>query len=245
MNLTHKRITGLVAASLLGGSCLHAYDWKAAREALSPQEQSIAETAALSAVGDLKKLAPAFDRALDNGLTVNELKEIVLQLYAYVGFPRCLNAAGVLEQVVKSRQAAQKGDLTGPEAQPIPAGTDRYELGKKNLEVLVAAPLPSHPPVFIQGTDTFLKEHLFADIFARGVLSYAQRETATVAALAALGNVAPQLQAHMGMAINVGVTPAKIAGILAVIKQTVGRKTARLGLKSLQQVTAARTPSKE
>lgn len=241
MKLTHKHFTGLLAAGLLGSSCLHAYDWKSARKALSPQEASIAETAALAAVGDLKKLRPAFDRALNSGLSVNELKEVVLQLYAYVGFPRCLNASGVLEQIVNSRQAAQKGDLTGPEAQPIPAGTDRYELGKKNLEVLVAGELPSHPPVFIQGTDTFLKEHLFADIFARGVLTYAQRETATVAALAALGNVAPQLQAHMGMAMNVGVTPAKIEGILAVVKQAVGRKTARQGLKSLQQVLSSRT----
>ena len=85
---------------------------------------------------------------------------------------------------------------------------------------------------------TFLKEHLFADIFARGVLSYAQRETATVAALAALGNVAPQLQAHMGMAMNVGVSAKQIEGILAVIKQTVGRKTALQGLQSLRQAAA-------
>ena len=240
MSFTHKHITGLLAAGLLGSSCLHAYDWKSARAALSPQEQSIAEVSALTAVGDLNKLSPAFDRALSNGLTVNELKEVVLQLYAYVGFPRCLNAAGVLEKVVSARKAAQKGDLTGPEAQTIPAGTDKYELGKKNLEVLVAAELPSHPPVFIQGTDTFLKEHLFADIFARGVLSYAQRETATVAALAALGNVAPQLQAHMGMAMNVGVSAKQIEGILAVIKQTVGRKTALHGLQSLRQAAAAR-----
>ena len=140
-----------------------------------------------------------------------------------------------------SRLNGDEALITGPEAQAIPAGTDKYELGKKNLEVLVASELPSRPPVFIQGTDTFLKEHLFADIFARGVLSYSQRETATVAALAALGNVAPQLQAHMGMAINVGVTPAKIEGLLAVVKQAVGRKTARQGLKSLQQVLSSRT----
>ena len=105
---------------------------------------------------------------------------------------------------------------------------------------MVAAPLPSHPDSFIPATDTFLKEHLFADIFARGVLSYRDRETATVAALAALGDVNPQLQAHIGMALNTGVTPEEIAGIMAVIKMQLGRKTAANGLEMLEKVLQTR-----
>ena len=89
MNLTQKRITGLLAAGLVGTSGLQAYDWKQAQKNLSPKQQAIAQTAALSAVGNLEKLPAAFHQALDSGLTVNELKEIVLQLYAYTGFPRC------------------------------------------------------------------------------------------------------------------------------------------------------------
>lgn len=240
MNITKKHLTGVVAAGILGTASLHAYDWKEAQKALSPKQQSIAAAAALSAAGRLSKLETAFERALDRGLTVNELKEIVLQLYAYTGFPRCLNAASVLEKVVNERRVRGAGDLTGPEPQAIPAGTDRYELGKRNLEVLVAAPLPSHPDSFIPATDTFLKEHLFADIFARGVLSYRDRETATVAALAALGDVNPQLQAHIGMALNTGVTPEEIAGIMAVIKMQLGRKTAANGLEMLEKVLQTR-----
>ena len=239
MNLTQKRITGLLAAGLVGTSGLQAYDWKQAQKNLSPKQQAIAQTAALSAVGDLEKLPAAFHQALDSGLTVNELKEIVLQLYAYTGFPRCLNAASVLESVVKQRRAAGKEDVTGLSPQPIPAGPDKYELGKRNLEVLTASKLPSHPPVFIQGTDTFLKEHLFADIFERGVLTYPEREIATVSALAALGNVAPQLQAHISMAMNVGVSAPQIEGIMAVIKKAVGRKTAVSGLHALEAVLSA------
>lgn len=240
MTATQKRIIGLAAAGLLGSAGLQAYDWKQAQKALSPKRQSLAAAAALTATGNLPKLEAAFNRALDNGLTVNELKETVLQLYAYTGFPRCLNAAAVLEKVVKERRARGAGDLTGPEPQPIPAGTDKYELGKRNLETLAAAKLLSRPETFIQATDTFLKEHLFADIFARGVLSYADRETATVAALAALGNVNPQLQAHIGIALNVGLTPEQVEGIMAEVKSAVNRKTAVNGLAVLEKTLAAR-----
>lgn len=155
MKLTQKHITGLVAAGLIGTSGLQAYDWKQARKNLSPKQQAIAQTAALAAVGNLEKLSAAFDQALNSGLTVNELKEIVLQLYAYTGFPRSLNAASTLETVLKNRRADGKDDPTGTQVQSIPAGTDKYALGKRNLEVLAASSLPSHPPVFIQATDTF------------------------------------------------------------------------------------------
>ncbi|MDY3911342.1 MAG: carboxymuconolactone decarboxylase family protein [Elusimicrobiaceae bacterium] len=237
----NKHIIGIVAAATLSGAAnAEAYDWNEARQNLTAKRQSLAAVAAFSAVGDLNGLEKAFDNALNNGLAVNELKELVLQLYAYTGFPRCLNAAATLEKVVKARQTAGKEDLTGPEPQKIPAGTDKYELGKKNLEVLVAGTLPSHPDAFIQDTDTFLKEHLFADIFARGVLTYQEREVGTVAALAALANVTPQLKAHMNLALNVGVTSKEMAGIMSVVKDSVGKKIAAYGLKAMNDVLAAR-----
>lgn len=207
---------------------------------LTQKQEAVSAVAALAAVGDLEKLSAAYNEALNAKLSINELKEITLQLYAYTGFPRCLNAAGVLENVVKAR--AEKGlkDETGPAPQALPEGADKYELGKKNLEVLTASSLPSRPPVFIQGTDTFLKEHLFADIFARGVLSFKDREIATVSALGALGNVNPQLQAHMGMAMNVGVTEPEMQGVIAVLQNQLGRQIAANAQKVFEQVLAAR-----
>ena len=41
---------------------------------------------------------------LDNGVTINELKEAFSQLYAYTGFPRSLNALGVLSKVLENKQ---------------------------------------------------------------------------------------------------------------------------------------------
>ena len=52
--------------------------------------------------------------------------------------------------------------------------------------------------------DVSLKEHLFADIFERDILSYHDREITTISALISLGSVESQLQSHMNMGLHVG-----------------------------------------
>ena len=65
-------------------------------QSLSGRQIHLATCAALEAQGDLERLESAVRSALDGGVTVNELKEAFSQLYAYTGFPRSLNALGVL-----------------------------------------------------------------------------------------------------------------------------------------------------
>ncbi len=62
---------------------------------LNSKHQSIVPIAAFTAKGDLAGLQKALSDGLDAGLTVNEVKEVLVQLYAYVGLPRSLNALGV------------------------------------------------------------------------------------------------------------------------------------------------------
>ena len=59
-----------------------------ANQALSAKQQSIVTIAAFTANGDLQKLKTALNEGLDAGLTVNEIKEVLVQMYAYCGFPR-------------------------------------------------------------------------------------------------------------------------------------------------------------
>ena len=48
------------------------------------------------AKGDLMALESAIHNGLEAELTVSQIKEALSQLYAYTGFPRSLNALGVL-----------------------------------------------------------------------------------------------------------------------------------------------------
>ena len=61
---------------------------------LTHQQQAMIPIAAFTARGDMNRLTLALNEGLDAGLTVNEIKEILVQLYAYCGFPRSLNALG-------------------------------------------------------------------------------------------------------------------------------------------------------
>ena len=59
------------------------------------------------AKGDLVALESAIHNGLEAELTVSQIKEALSQLYAYTGFPRSLNALGVLQNVVESRKTKE------------------------------------------------------------------------------------------------------------------------------------------
>ena len=116
-----------------------AYD--ASAQALDDKEKTVALIAAFTARGDMERLDRAFDKGLDVGLSVNEIKEILVQMYAYCGFPRSLNALNRFMAKTEQRVAAGKQDEIGNEASPVPAGTDMSALGEEVRTALVGRPV--------------------------------------------------------------------------------------------------------
>ena len=181
-------------------------------QTLTERQKGLAACACLMAQGDMERLEPAVRMALDNGVTVNELKEAFSQLYAYTGFPRSLNALGVLSKVLENSPSfggGKEGGSNWQEGKPWkrPAEWDdarkAYELGTKNQTQLSGKPFNYD---FCPQDDYYLKSHLFGDIFAGDQLSAADREIVTVAALSGLEGVTPQLAAHKQGAVNMGNT---------------------------------------
>ena len=174
-------------------------------QTLTERQKGLAACACLMAQGNMERLEPAVRSALDNGVTINELKEAFSQLYAYTGFPRSLNALGVLSKVLqdKPNPAWQEGK---PWTRPAEWDDARaaYELGKKNQTQLSGR---AFDYAFCPQDDYYLKAHLFGDIFAGDQLSASDREIVTVAALSGLQGVAPQLAAHKAGAVNMGNPP--------------------------------------
>ena len=170
-------------------------------QTLTERQKGLAACACMMAQGDMERLEPAVRKALDNGVTINELKEAFSQLYAYTGFPRSLNALGVLNKVLENKQTNwQEGK---PWKRPAEWDDARkaYELGVKNQTQLSGRPFNYD---FCPQDDYYLKSHLFGDIFAGDQLSAADRGIVTVAALSGLEGVAPQLAAHKQGAVNMG-----------------------------------------
>lgn len=73
---------------------------------LTIQQQSIIPIAAFAANGDTDKLKSALEDGLSAGLSVNEIKEVLIQLSAYAGFPRSLTALNVFLDLLEARKAS-------------------------------------------------------------------------------------------------------------------------------------------
>ncbi len=234
-----KRLFSFV--SLLTLTCLYTTSIKAQikmEAQLDHKQQSIVSIAALTATGNIDELKMQLNKGLDAGLTINEIKEELVQLYAYCGFPRSLNGINAFITVLEDRKAKGISDIEGRDASPV-ADAHKYETGKKNLQTLTGIE-ETGPKKGANGfaplIDTFLKEHLFADIFSRDILTFQQRELITVAALASMAGVASQLQAHIGMAMNTGLTPSQLSQASGIIDQTIGKAQGDLARQTLEKV---------
>jgi alkylhydroperoxidase/carboxymuconolactone decarboxylase family protein YurZ len=195
-------------------------------EGLNAKQQEIVTIAAFTATSDLQKLKTALNEGLEAGLTINEIKEVLVQMYAYAGFPRSLNGINTLMSVLEEREKKGIKDEAGKEPSPLPASKSSIELGTEIQTRLIGAPATGRYITFAPVIDTFLKGHLFGDIFGRDNLDFRSREMATISALANMEGVNPQLQSHFNIGMNVGLTEAQLRSLISVLESRVGKKQA-------------------
>ena len=204
---------------------------KTENEKLTSTQEKIITISAYTAQGNLDKLKIELNAGLDNGLTINEIKESLVQLYAYGGFPRSLQAINTFKQVVEDREKSEKKDIVGRDVSPITDMRSKYERGKENQEKVTGqtAEQLKNSCAFTPIMDEFLTEHLFADIFERDILTFQDREIITVSALASMGGVEPMLAAHINGAKNVGVSESQLNQLFDIIEKYVGKEKADTG----------------
>jgi 4-carboxymuconolactone decarboxylase len=202
-------------------------------KSLTEKQKGIVLMAAITAKGDLEKLKPAISNGLDAGLTINECKEVFLHAYAYCGFPRSIQGLNTLMATLDERKAKGIRDNIGREATLV-NDTNKYETGWKNLAKLggrstdgqIEKPTTGYG-AFSPEIDRFLKEHLFADLFSRDVLTFAERELTTISVLIALGKgVEPMLGSHLGLTMKQGISKIQIEEVFALVEKSVSKADA-------------------
>lgn len=220
-------------------STVNAEQKRRIEEPLSTRRQRIISIAATAAKGDLSALDTRLHQGLDAGLTVNEIKEVMVHLYAYCGFPRSIRGLQTLMGVLDERKAKGINDQWGAEASPVKDTRSKYERGREILGRLTGAPQDGPRAgyaAFSPELEIFLKEHLFADIFERDVLNFSDRELVTIAVLASIGGVEPMLQSHLAICLNVGLTPGQLKQFVDQIRSVVGKKEGRTVQAVLDEV---------
>lgn len=206
---------------------------------LSAKQQSIPLIAAAAATSNLPQLNAALNRGLDAGLTVSEAKEVLVQMYAYTGFPKSLNALAELMKVVEDRKARGVATEAGqPPKREVPVGEALRQVGTANQTRISGAPVKGPVMDFAPIINQYLQTHLFGDIFERDNLDWQSRELATVGALAAMPGVESQLRSHMAASQRVGLSRAQLQHVVQLLAHSGDPAGAARALQALEQTPA-------
>lgn len=213
------------------------------RTGLDLKSKEIAVVAALTAMGNAQpQLKVHINGALNTGTSINELKEVILQMSGYSGFPSSINAMNMLKDVLAERKKQGILDEIGKTASKI-NHVDRLKLGEHELSQLDRQQVDRLKTAYAEFSPELLKfilEYGYADIYARDNLNKQYRQIATIAALTALGTAQPQLKFHIHAGLNVGLSETEIKEIMLLMSVYSGFHSAINGTNVLKQVLAER-----
>ncbi|MFB7308513.1 carboxymuconolactone decarboxylase family protein [Streptomyces sp. NPDC056192] len=76
------------------------------RPELSPRDRSLITVSVLAALYRTEQLGHHLDKALENGMSVEELSEAITHLAFYAGWPNAVTAMNQLKKIADSQAAA-------------------------------------------------------------------------------------------------------------------------------------------
>ena len=163
----------------------------------------------LTAIQALPQLKAHLNACLNVGCTPVELREAIYQCAPFIGFPRTLNAVGVLNEVLTGRGVS----LPLPRQGTV-ADDERYEKGLALQAPVYGDEIRERytwlPKPFDEAVPRFLTEHCFGDFNTRTGLDQKTRELLTVVLLAALGGAEVQVKSHAAGALRTGSTKEEV-----------------------------------
>ena len=163
----------------------------------------------LTVLNTLPQLKAHLGACLNVGCTPAELREAIYQCAPFIGFPRTLNAIGVLNEVLTAAGVS----LPLPKQGTV-ADDERYEKGLALQKPVYGDEIKDRytwlPKPFDEAVPRFLTEHCFGDFNTRTGLDGKTRELLTVIILAALGDAEVQVKSHVYGALKVGNTKEEV-----------------------------------
>ena len=157
----------------------------------------------LTTIQALPKLKAHLNACLNVDCTPVELREAIYQCAPFLGFPRTLNAIGVLNEVLTDRGVS----LPLPRQGTV-ADDERYEKGLAIQEPVYGTEIKERytwlPGEFAEAVPRFLTELGFGDFNTRTGMDAKTRELLTVIILASMGGAEVQVRSHVYGALKVG-----------------------------------------
>lgn len=186
----------------------------------------------MSAQQALPQLKAHANAALNVGVTPIELRETVYLCAPFVGFPKTLNALGVINEVF-----AERGIKLPLESQGKTAEEERFAAGSAIQQPLygneIKEALAGLPGNMGEDAARFLTEFCFGDIYTRGGLDVKTRELLAIGILVTTGNM-QTLQSHIAGSIRAGNSPETVTAAIIQCMPYVGFPNALNALKVLK-----------
>ena len=188
----------------------------------------------LSVQQTLTQLKAHINAALNVGATPIEVRETIYQLAPFIGFPKTLNAIGVMNEVFKERGIKTPLKLTAAVKE-----NERYEKGFAIQNPLygdeIAQSLSGLPDNMGKDVSDFLTEVCFGDFYTRDGLDIKTRELLFIAALVTTGNSAT-LKSHIKGNLKAGNSKETITAAIIQCLPYVGFPNTIAALKTMKEV---------
>lgn len=188
------------------------------RPHLSRRDRSLLVVTFLTTIGAGRELETHVAGALNHGLSEDEVREIVLQVAGYAGFPMAMEATRIVDRVMAGRQGLDR--LPAKEPAPPADDDDRYVAATDVLRTLFGGRAASDPAQArasvieaLGGVGEMAFDFGFGELWARDQLSRRDRSMVTVAILAML-RCTDELAVHVPAALNHGCTRTEIEEIM-------------------------------
>ncbi|WP_448197356.1 carboxymuconolactone decarboxylase family protein [Pseudomonas putida] len=174
------------------------------RPQLLPRDRSIVTVAALIALHQPAEMVRQFDLALDNGVTLTELSEVITHLAFYSGWGSATLAASIAKDVFEARDIARTA-LADVQDSMLPVDETFEQMRVAAVEQMIG-------PAF-EALAGYTTSVLFHDLWLRPTLTPRDRCLVTVAALVAVGQAA-QIPFHVNKAMDNGLTQIQAAEVI-------------------------------
>ncbi|MEQ9331394.1 carboxymuconolactone decarboxylase family protein [Thalassobaculum sp.] len=209
------------------------------RDLLTAEERFAVRLAGLAALPlDGAVLSHAFGALLADGMAPGFAEDILVQMAAYLGYPRAAKALDALRRagpLPAAEPTVELADLADP------TDEERYRRGTGDYARINATALETIQAAFgeLAGDLVRITFRSFGDVFASSRQPLPVRQLATVAALGVLGGAAPQLRFHIAAALHVGVTRDQLVEAIVWVQYLAGMPAAYNALVELKGALAA------
>ena len=182
----------------------------------------------------LPQLKAHINGALNAGATPIELREAIYQLAPFIGFPKTLNALGVLNDVFKERgiETPLKSTATVKEEERYQKG---FEIQNPLYGDEIKQAMEGLPDDMGAEVARFLTEVCFGDFYTREGLDIKTRELLFIAALVTTGN-STTLKSHIKGNLRAGNSKETVTAAIIQCLPYVGFPNTLAALKTLKEV---------